>query len=150
LLIGSWQLNLKHKKENMELTEKELKELNKIPSELRDKILKMFSNPIFNVWQASRTQLDAVCNEFIANPKLIDEEIDFDKYSKYENADKIIMAISTTARAKNETALKWMKELEDLSKIERSLFASLTPDEQEKANTITTTAAIRKQALGNV
>ena len=134
----------------MELTEKELKELEKLSTSLKNKILGMFSSPRFNVWQASRTQLDAVCNEFISNPKLIDEEIDFDKYSKYENADKIIMAISTTARAKNETALKWMKELEDLSKIERSLFASLTPDEQEKANTITTTADIRKQALGNV
>ncbi len=129
------------------LTDKELKEVNKLSDELREKILAMFSSPNYNVWLASRTQLDAVCSEFISNPKLIDEQIDYEKYSQFENADKIIMAISTTSRAKNETALKWMKELEDLSKIERNLFASLTPEEQEKASRITTTSDVRKAAL---
>lgn len=134
------------------LTEEEIKELKKLPIELRDKILKIFESPKFNSWLGFRTQLDKVSDELINKPKQIEEDIDFDKFKDsegkfYENADKIINAISATSRGRSETSLKWMKEIQDLVKIERAMWDDLTPEEQKKAAMIMTTADVRKEAF---
>jgi len=134
------------------LTEEEVKELKKLPIELRDKILKIFESPKFNSWLGFRTQLDKVSDELINKPKQIEEDIDFDKFKDsngvfYENADKIINAISATSRGRSETSLKWMKEIQDLVKIERAMWDDLTPEEQKKAVMIMTTADVRKEAF---
>ena len=113
------------------LTEEEIKELKKLPTELREKIESIFSNPNFNAWKAVRNQIDAICNELIDAPKIIEEEIDYAKYASFDNVDKIIQAIAATSRGKSETALKWMKEMEDLVKAERNLWDKLTPQEKE-------------------
>ena len=98
------------------LNEEEQKELKKLSPELREKILKIFESPKFNSWLGFRTQLDKVCDELINKPKQIEEDIDYNKFKDsegvfYENADKIINAISATSRGKAETSLKWMKEI---------------------------------------
>lgn len=134
------------------LNEEEQKELKKLSPELREKLLKVFSSPKFNSWLGFRTQLDKVCDELINKPKQIEEDIDYDKFKDsegvfYENADKIINAISATSRGKAETSLKWMKEIQDLAKIERAMWDDLTPEEQKKASQITTTTDLRKAAL---
>ena len=134
------------------LNEEEQKELKKLSAELREKLLKVFSSPKFNSWLGFRTQLDKVCDELINKPKQIEEDIDYDKFKDAEgvfneNADKIINAISATSRGKAETSLKWMKELQDLVKIERALWDDLTPEEQKKAGQIVTTTDLRKAAL---
>ena len=115
------------------LTEEEQKELKKLSPELREKILKIFESPNFSAWKAVRTQIDAICNELIESPKIIEEDIDYEKYAAFDNVDKIIQAIAATSRGKSETALKWMKEMEDLVKAERNLFEKLTPEEKELA-----------------
>ena len=135
------------------LTEEEVKELKKLSPELREKILKIFESPKFNSWLGFRTQLDKVCDELINKPKQIEEDIDFGKFKDeegkfYENEDKIINAISATSRGRSETSLKWMKEIQDLVKIERALFDDLTPEEQKKAVELTSARDIRKQAIG--
>lgn len=129
------------------LNEEEQKELKKLSAELREKILKIFESPKFNSWLGFRTQLDKVCNELKNNPKQIEEDIDYDKFKDYENADKIIQAISATSRGRSETSLKWMKEIQDLVKIERAMWDDLTPEEQKKAGQIVTTTDLRKAAL---
>jgi hypothetical protein len=129
------------------LTEEEVKELKKLSPELREKILKIFESPKFNAWLGFRTQLDKVCNELRNNPKQIEEDIDYEKFKEYDNADKIIMAISATSRGRSETSLKWMKEIQDLVKIERAMWDDLTPEEQKKAVMIMTTADVRKEAF---
>ena len=134
------------------LNEEEQKELKKLSAELREKLLKVFSSPKFNSWLGFRTQLDKVCDELINKPKQIEEDIDYNKFKDnegafFENADKIINAISATSRGKAETSLKWMKEIQDLVKIERALWDDLTPEEQKKAGQIVTTTDLRKAAL---
>lgn len=134
------------------LNEEEQKELKKLSVELREKLLKVFSSPKFNSWLGFRTQLDKVCDELVNKPKQIEEDIDYDKFKDaegvfYENADKLINAISATSRGKAETSLKWMKEIQDLTRIERALFDDLTPEEQKKASLIMTTADVRKEAF---
>jgi hypothetical protein len=134
------------------LNEEEQKELKKLSAELREKLLKVFSSPKFNSWLGFRTQLDKVCDELINKPKQIEEDIDYDKFKDAEgvfneNADKIINAISATSRGKAETSLKWMKEIQDLVKIERALWDDLTPEDQKKAGQIVTTTDLRKAAL---
>lgn len=134
------------------LNEEEQKELKKLSPELREKLIKIFESPKFNSWLGFRTQLNKVCDELINKPKQIEEDIDYDKFKDtngnfYENADKIINAISATSRGRSETSLKWMKELQDLAKIERALFDDLTPEEQKKASLIMTTADVRKEAF---
>jgi len=135
------------------LNEEEQKELKKLSPELREKILNIFSSPNFNAWLGARTQLDTICAELINKPKQIEEDIDYDKFKDsdgkfYENADKIINAISATSRGKSETSLKWMKEFEYLVKTERTLFAMLTPEEQQKASKTVTASSLREEALG--
>jgi hypothetical protein len=130
------------------LNEAEVKELNKLSAELREKLIKIFESPRFNSWLGFRTQLDKVCNELKNNPKQIEEDIDYDKFKDYENADKIIQAISATSRGRSETSLKWMKEIQDLVKIERALFDDLTPEEQKKASELTSARDLRKAAIG--
>ena len=135
------------------LNEEEQKELKKLSAELREKLLKVFSSPNFNSWLGFRTQLDKVCDELINKPKQIEEDIDYDKFKDaegvfYENADKIINAISATSRGKAETSLKWMKELQDLVKIERALWDDLTPEEQKKGLEMISARDIRKAAIG--
>lgn len=135
------------------LNEEEAKELKKLSTELREKILKVFSSPKFNSWLGFRTQLDKVCDELINKPKQIEEDIDYDKFKDaegvfYENADKLINAISATSRGKAETSLKWMKEIQDLVKIERALWDDLTPEEQKKGLEMISARDIRKAAIG--
>jgi hypothetical protein len=130
------------------LKEEEVKELNKLSAELREKILKVFSSPIFNAWYGVRTQLDKICDELIYKPKQIEEDINYDNFKDYDNADKIISAISASSRGKSETSLKWMKEIEDLVRTERSLWDKLTPDEQKKAAELTSARDLRKAAIG--
>lgn len=130
------------------LSAEEIKELNKLPKELREKILKIFSSPIFLAWRATRSQIETICNELIIDPKSISEVIDIEKYKGLDNVDKIIQALESASRAKSETALKWMKEMPDLVANERSLYNMLTPDEQKAASLFTTTADLRKEALG--
>jgi hypothetical protein len=135
------------------LNEEEQKELKKLSAELREKLLKVFSSPKFNSWLGFRTQLDKVCDELINKPKQIEEDIDYDKFKDAEgvfneNADKIINAISATSRGKAETSLKWMKEIQDLVKIERALWDDLTPEDQKKGLEMISARDIRKAAIG--
>lgn len=135
------------------LNEEEAKELKKLSPELREKLLKVFSSPKFNSWLGFRTQLDKVCDELINKPKQIEEDIDYDKFKDaegvfYENADKLINAISATSRGRSETSLKWMKEIQDLVKIERALWDDLTPEEQKKGLEMISARDIRKAAIG--
>jgi hypothetical protein len=131
------------------LTEEEQKELKKLSPQLRERIIKVFESPNFNAWYGVRTQLDTICAELINKPKQIEEDIDYEKFKEYDNADKIIQAISATSRGKSETSLKWMKEIQDLVKIERAMFADLTPDEQKKGEEYMATAKeLRNAALG--
>ena len=131
----------------MELTEKELKELDKIPSELRTRIVAMFANPYYSAFKALSSQLTAFSDELIADPFTIRGNEDFSKFENSENLDKIITALTTSARAKAETALKISKEIKSLAEDVESLRLKLTPEEIEKASILTTTADIRKQAL---
>ena len=135
------------------LNEEEQKELKKLSAELREKLLKVFSSPKFNSWLGFRTQLDKVCDELINKPKQIEEDIDYDKFKDAEgvfneNADKIINAISATSRGKAETSLKWMKEIQDLVKIERALWDDLNPEDQKKGLEMISARDIRKAAIG--
>jgi hypothetical protein len=130
------------------LTEEEVNELKKLSPELREKLIKIFESPKFNAWLGFRTQLDKVCSELKNNPKQIEEDIDYDKFKDYENADKIIQAISATSRGRSETSLKWMKEIQDLVRIERALFYDLTPEEQKKATDLISARDLRKEAIG--
>lgn len=131
----------------MELTEKELKELDKIPSELRKRIIAMFANPYYSAFKALSSQLTAFSDELISDPFTIRGNEDFSKFEDSDNFDKIVTALTTSARAKAETALKISKEIKSLSEDVEVLRLKLTPDELEKATSITTTADIRKQAL---
>lgn len=131
----------------MELTEKELKELDKIPSELRKRIIAMFANPYYSAFKALSSQLTAFSDELISDPFTIRGNEDFSKFEDSDNFDKIVTALTTSARAKAETALKISKEIKSLSEDVEILRLKLTPDELEKATSITTTADIRKQAL---
>jgi hypothetical protein len=131
----------------MELTEKELKELEKIPSELRARIIAMFANPYYSAFKALSSQLTAFSDELISDPFTIRGDEDFTKHESSENFDRIVTALTTSARAKAETALKISKEIKSLSEDVEVLRLKLTPDELEKATSITTTADIRKQAL---
>lgn len=130
------------------LNESELKEINKLSPELRDKIVNIFTSPVFIAWEAARSQLNAICKELRDTPKLIDANLDYEKFKDIPNGDKIILALEAASRGKSETALKWNKELKDLVSLERSLFDMLNPEEQRKASTILTMSDVRKEALG--
>ena len=76
------------------LTEEESKELKKLSPVLRDKIENIFKSPVFYAWRAVRSQINEICKELIDSPKPIEEDIDYEKFKDYDNADKIIQAIS--------------------------------------------------------
>jgi hypothetical protein len=129
------------------LNEAEVKELNKLSVELREKVEAMFSSPYYLGFEALSSQFQAYCNELKEKPFTIETNEDFSKYAEFDNSDRIIMAISSAARAKAETALKISKEIPDMAEAIVGLQMKLSPDEQKKIGLITTTADIRKIAL---
>ena len=112
------------------LTEEEQKELKKLSPELREKIEAMFNSPYYLGFEALSSQYQAYCNELKDNPFTIETNEDFSKYEKSENVDKIIMAISATARAKAETALKVSKEIPTMAEAIVKLQGKLSNDEK--------------------
>lgn len=132
--------------ENM-LTDKERKEIEKLSHELKDKILSMFSSPYYMAFSALYSQMIAFAEELKSEPFTIRGNEDFDKFKDSENVDKIITALTTSARAKAETALKISREMKSLAEDVEALRLQLNPEEQKKASAITTTTDIRKQAL---
>ena len=129
------------------LNEKEEKELSKLSVELRAKIQAMFDSPYYVAFSALHSQLIAFSTELKDDPFTIRGNENFDLYKDSENLDKIITALTSSARAKAETALKIAREIKSLAEDVEALRMCLTPEEQEKANKITTTADIRKEAL---
>jgi hypothetical protein len=129
------------------LTEKEFFELDKLSPEFRDKIIAMFESPYYKAFCALHSQLVAFSSELETDPFTIRGNEDFDKFKDSENLDKIITALTTSARAKAETALKVSRELKSLADDVESLRVKLTPEEQEKANKIVTMSDVRKKAL---
>ena len=129
------------------LNDKELKEVNKLSDELREKIMAMFSSPYYVAFSALHSQLIAFSTELKDDPFTIRGNEDFDRFKDNENLDKIITALTSSARAKAETALKIAREIKSLAEDVEALRMCLTPEEQEKAGRITTTSDIRKEAL---
>lgn len=130
------------------LTEEEAKELTKLSPELREKVEAMFNSPYYLGYEALSSQYQAYCKELKDKPFTIETNEDFSKYAEFENADKIIMAISATQRGKAETALKVAKELPSMAMSIVDFQLRLTPEEQQKANKVATAASLREEVLG--
>jgi hypothetical protein len=112
------------------LTEEEVKELKKLSPELREKVDAMFASPYYLGFEALSSQYQAYCKELKDKPFTIEGTEDFSKYSESENIDKIIMAMSATARAKAETSLKISKEIPDMAEAIVKLQGKLSNDEK--------------------
>jgi len=116
------------------LNEEEQKELKKLSPELREKIEAMFNSPYYLGFEALSSQYQAYCNELKDKPFTIEGTEDFSKYSESENIDKIIMAMSATARAKAETSLKIAKEIPSMAEAIVELQSKLSNDEKMLAD----------------
>jgi len=114
------------------LTEEEQKELKKLSPELREKVEAMFNSPYYLGFEALSSQYQAYCNELKENPFTIEADINIEKIAEVfkENADKVISALSATARAKAETALKVSKEIPDMAEAIMKLQGKLSNDEK--------------------
>lgn len=112
------------------LTEDETKELKKLSPELRDKVEAMFNSPYYTGFKALSSQFNAYCKELQETPFTIQGSEDFSQYSESDNVDKIIMAMSATARAKAETSLKISKEIPDMAEAIVKLQGKLSNDER--------------------
>jgi len=113
------------------LTDSELKELSKLSDELRDKIKMLFSSPYLLGYEALYSQYNAYCNELKNKPFTIEGDEDFSKYKDFDNVDKIINALSATARAKAETSLKISKEIPEMAENIVAMHNKLTEKEKE-------------------
>lgn len=116
------------------MTEEEQKELKKLSPELREKVEAMFASPYYLGFEALSSQYQAYCNELKEKPFTIEGTEDFSKYSESENIDKIIMAMSATARAKAETSLKISKEIPSMAEAIVELQSKLSNDEKMLAD----------------
>lgn len=114
----------------MELTEKELKELDNLSLELKGKIEAMFNSPFYKGFRALSSQYEAYCNELEKTPFTINGNEDWSGYAENPNVDKIINAMSATARAKAETSLKIAKEIPELAESIQKLQGKLSNDEK--------------------
>jgi len=112
------------------LNEEEVKELKKLSTELREKVEAMFNSPYYTGFKALSSQFNAYCKELQETPFTIQGNEDFSQYSESENIDKIIMAMSATARAKAETSLKISKEIPDMAEAIVKLQGKLSNDEK--------------------
>lgn len=112
------------------LTEEEVKELSKLSPELREKIEAMFNSPYYKGFKALISQYEAYCEELEKTPFTINGNEDWADYAASPNVDKIIMAMSATARAKAETSLKIAREIPDLAESITKLQGKLSNDEK--------------------
>jgi len=112
------------------LTEEEQKELKKLSPELREKIEAMFASPYYTGFRALTSQYEAYCTELEETPFTIKGNEDFSKYEDSDNFDKILSAMSATARAKAETSLKIAKEIPSMAAAIVELQGKLSNDEK--------------------
>ncbi len=131
------------------LTEQEKKELNyeNLSPELRIKVDTAFSSPDFIVALAYASQIRALSNEMIENPFTIRGEV---KIEVSENGVQEALKEAVTARANTETALKVLRDLDDLSAKLKDIQVRLLPDESEsiKNKSIVTHKDLKKIAFG--
>jgi len=130
------------------LTEEEQKELKKLSPELREKIEAMFASPYYLGFMAADSQFNKFCKDSIENPQSI--SVNDDDYSQYKDNDnfaEIVAALSAQKRQKAETALKINKSLYELIEVREKFRVKLSPEEMQKAASLTTTADIRKEAF---
>lgn len=113
------------------LTDKEIKELNVLSDELKEKIILLFSSPYLLGYEALYSQYNAYCNELKNKPFTIEGDEDYSKYKDADNIDKIINALSATARAKAETSLKISKEIPEMAENIVAMHNKLTEKEKE-------------------
>ena len=132
------------------LTEEEVKELKKLSPELREKIESMFSSPYYLGFMAADSQFNKFCKDSIENPQSISgDDEDYSQYKDNDNFAETVAALSAQKRQKAETALKINKSLYELIEVRERFRVKLTPDEQQKANLLTTTSDVRKATLNN-
>ena len=112
------------------LNEKEQKELGKLSVEFRDKIQAMFDSPYYELFDTLDTQIKAICKDIKMQPYTIRGS------GETENA-----------KAEYDSMIKTMEKVDVIVQNREKYRMCLTPEEQEKANKITTTADIRKEAL---
>lgn len=117
----------------MELTDKEEKELSKLSLEFQSKIKAMFSSPYYKVFLAIDTEINAIADDVIENPYTIRGSSQNDQ-----------------AKAEFDSMIKAMDKMDSLVNMRESFRLKLSPEELEKATSITTTADIRKKALKDV
>jgi len=130
------------------LNEEEQKELKKLSPELREKIEAMFASPYYLGFMAADSQFNKFCKDSIENPQSI--SVNDDDYSQYKDNDnfaEIVAALSAQKRQKAETALKINKSLYELIEVREKFRVKLSPEEMQKAASLTTTADIRKEAF---
>lgn len=106
------------------LTEKEKKLINydTLPEDLRLKIDTAFESPDMIIALSYASQIRALSNEMISNP--------FTIRGKTSMTD----AEETNARQNTETALKVLKELDDLGKTLVEIQSRLSPEQKDLSN----------------
>lgn len=113
------------------LNDKELKEVNKLSDELREKIIAMFSSPYYLLFQALDAQITAFANDVISQPYTIRSS-----------------GANEQSKAEFDSMLKAMDKMDSLSEMREKFRGSLTPEEQEKVNKVITASSLRQEAVG--
>lgn len=131
------------------LTEKEKKELgyDRLSPELRLKIDTAFESPDFLVALAYSKQISALCNEMIEDPFTIRGNVEIQLSAGGEGVD--VEKEDALARAKTETALKVLKELDVLADKLKSLQQNLSPEQVSLLNKKIVTASEMKKVAFN-
>ena len=130
------------------LNEEEQKELKKLSPELREKVEAMFNSPYYLGFLAADSQFNKFCKDSIENPQSISgDDDDYSQYKDNDNFGEIVAALSAQKRQKAETALKINKSLYELIEVREKFRVKLSPEEMQKATSLTTTSDIRKEAF---